>query len=1103
MRFRSVVTCVAVFVAVLLSVAHASAQNFCFKTAVNYAAGGGPRSVFATDLDGDHDSDLVVANQSSDNVSVLMNNGDGTFAAAVDYAAGDGPFSVFAADLDGDGDQDLVVANLNSDNISILKNNGNGTCAAPVNYPAGDGPSSVFAADLDGDGDQDLVVANLNSDNISVLKNNGDGTFAAAVNYSVGDRPYSVFAADLDGDGDQDLVVANHNSDNISVLKNNGDGTFAAAVNYPAGEQPASVFATDVDGDHDADLAVANAVANVSVLKNNGDGTFAAAVNYPVEDQPHFSVFAADLDGDDDADLAVATIGGVAVLKNNGGGVYAAAGNFTTGFACSSVFAADLNGDGAADLAAVSSSAGVSVLLNGTHLDADNDGLGYFCDNCPTVYNPGQADTDNDGAGDACDNCPTIWNPDQQAADNDGLGDLCDNCPTVDNPGQEDADNDGVGDFCDNCLMVDNPSQEDYDYDGIGEYCDNCPANYNPGQEDTDNDGVGNFCDNCPVDYNPGQEDTDYDFIPDACDNCPTIFNYHQWDIDNDGVGDDCDNCPVDDNPGQEDTDLDWVGDSCDNCPTIYNPGQEDTDRDGIGDLCQGGVATIQAFPNRGNPGLLVFFTGIAPDSADSWTWYFGDGTSSTLQNPVHSYVSSGIFHVTAEAKAGSLSYFAGALIVINSINADFSGTPRSGALPVAVTFTDLSTGGPTNWLWDFGDGSTSTEQHPSHLYTTNGWFKVRLTAWKFANTSTRERLDYIHTETGSCPDLAVSVFSFPGPRPGFDMYYDIFLDNKGTADGSNRTLRFVFPAQTAFVSSNPPGALVANTVSWNVASLPAFAPTLRYQVQVNIPVDLPAGTELTATASVSAADCEVDNGEDGDDSTSSQSTVTNSSDPNDMIAGPTCGPNKDRILGLDPLTYTILFENKKEATADAIYVLIVDTLPPELDWNTLQIGPSIKDSVLHVDFDPASGELIWFFDGIHLQPNVTPPEGEGFVAFKISAKAGLPNGTVISNRAHIRFDYNAWITAPPSGTLTLIVQPCLCDCPHQGDINGDTVIDVFDVIGVIGVAFSGDPDSQDPGCPKTRSDVNNDGVADVFDVIYLIATAFSGGPSPVDPCAP
>jgi hypothetical protein len=67
----------------------------------------------------------------------------------------------------------------------------------------------------------------------------------------------------------------------------------------------------------------------------------------------------------------------------------------------------------------------------------------------------------------------------------------------------------------------------------------------------------------------------------------------------------------------------------------------------------------------------------------------------------------------------------------------------------------------------------------------------------------------------------------------------------------------------------------------------------------------------------------------------------------------------------------------------------------------------------------------------------------------------------------------------------------------------GDGVIDVFDVIEIIGIAFSGSPDIWDLQCPKTRGDVDNNSVADVFDVIYLIATAFSGGANPINPCGP
>ncbi len=114
---------------------------------------------------------MAVANCYSGNVSILKNNGDGTFQTKVDYAAGYGPYSVFCADLDGDTDLDLAVANSGSYNVSILKNNGDGTFQAKVDYGAGNGPRSVFCADLDGDLDLDLAVANFKSDDVSILFN--------------------------------------------------------------------------------------------------------------------------------------------------------------------------------------------------------------------------------------------------------------------------------------------------------------------------------------------------------------------------------------------------------------------------------------------------------------------------------------------------------------------------------------------------------------------------------------------------------------------------------------------------------------------------------------------------------------------------------------------------------------------------------------------------------------------------------------------------------------------------------------------------------------------------------------------------------------------
>lgn len=231
--------------------------------------------------------------------------------------------------------------------------------------------------------------------------------------------------------------------------------------------------------------------------------------------------------------------------------------------------------------------------------DADGDGVPDALDNCPTVFNPGQADGDGDGVGDACDNCPTIPNPGQGDLDGDGIGDFCDNCPGNPNPSQSDLDLDGLGDACDNCPTIVNPSQSDLDMDLVGDACDNCPTTVNPGQADADGDGVGNACDNCVGIPNSGQANSDGDPFGDACDNCKIVSNPAQEDWDGDAVGDSCDNCLTIPNPGQADSDFDGIGDACDSTGTcVCAPG----DADGNGLLTISDVVYIINFIFAGGP---------------------------------------------------------------------------------------------------------------------------------------------------------------------------------------------------------------------------------------------------------------------------------------------------------------------------------------------------------------------------------------------------------------------------------------------------------------------------------------------------------------------
>ncbi len=194
-----------------------------FPSCASYVTGDGPRSLFAADFDGDYDFDLAVTNTYTNSVSVFSNDGAGILAPDTAYLVADHPHSVFAADLDADGDLDLVTASEDGEYmgyVSVLLNDGNGTFAPFVSYHVGSPAHSIFAADLNGDAAVDLVIGRNYGEVVRVLLNNGDGTFGQLSEYPVEGSPISILSADLDGDGDLDLAVANMSQNSVSVLMN-------------------------------------------------------------------------------------------------------------------------------------------------------------------------------------------------------------------------------------------------------------------------------------------------------------------------------------------------------------------------------------------------------------------------------------------------------------------------------------------------------------------------------------------------------------------------------------------------------------------------------------------------------------------------------------------------------------------------------------------------------------------------------------------------------------------------------------------------------------------------------------------------------------------
>jgi hypothetical protein len=340
--------------------------------------------VFSTtgDFNGDGHLDMATSDTPTNTVSVLLGMGDGTFQSARQYNTGGSPGGIVAGDFDGRHDAngrpilDLAVANSTSDNVSILLGNGDGTFQPekPIELKPGDRPSGLAAADLTGDGYLDLVIVDQGSGWVSVLLGNGDGTFAPKTRYRVGTSPKYVAVGEFYGDGHLDLAVSNSKDDDISLLRGNGDGTFQtqSPILLPSGSNPSTLVAGDFAGDGHLDLAVADTGSNdVSVLLGNGKGAFQSPVQYAAGTGP-VGLVAGDFTGHGHFDLAASNkvSGDVSVLLGRGDGTFQDEARYQAGFQPVFVVAGDFNGDGRLDLATANArSHDVSILLglgNGT-----------------------------------------------------------------------------------------------------------------------------------------------------------------------------------------------------------------------------------------------------------------------------------------------------------------------------------------------------------------------------------------------------------------------------------------------------------------------------------------------------------------------------------------------------------------------------------------------------------------------------------------------------------------------------------------------------------------------------------------------------------------
>ena len=140
-------------------------------------------------------------------------------------------------------------------------------------------------------------------------------------------------------------------------------------------------------------------------------------------------------------------------------------------------------------------------------------------------------------------------------------------------------------------------------------------------------------------------------------------------------------------------------------------------------------TAFFMANPDSFNTNIINF-TDLSTGNPTSWSWNFGDGSTSTSQNPSHTYSTNGAYSVTLSISSASCSDSVSQTIVVGNViptcAAAYYYVPDSSNQNI-IDFFDISTGSPTSWAWDFGDGTTSSLQNPSHTYAANGNYTVTL----------------------------------------------------------------------------------------------------------------------------------------------------------------------------------------------------------------------------------------------------------------------------------------------------------------------------------------------------------------------------------------
>jgi PKD repeat protein len=751
------------------------------------------RSVYAIDLDNDADMDILSASYFDNKIAWYENDGNQNFTIKTISTGANGATSVYAIDVDGDSDIDVLSASSNDNDIVWYENDGNQNFIYHSVITLNDsisGAIQVHASDLDNDSDIDILAASLFDYKIAWYENDGYQNFTTHNILQTSEGSSSVFATDLDSDLDVDILSSSFIDDRINWFENDGNQNFSEHIITTTTDGASSVFAIDIDGDQDIDILSSSYWDNkIAFYVNDGNQNFTTQIISTNAENAH-SVYAVDLDDDLDIDVISASWNDdkIAWYENDGNQ------NFTEHIV-------SLNADGAWCLYVIDMDYDLDIdILSGSAHDNkviwhENDGSQNFSDHFITISADGAwdvyaIDMDNDSDIDVLsasfENDKIAW------YENDGMQNFTPFTITknangvksvyaidMDNDSDMDVlsashydnkiawyENDGNQNFTEQIISTSANGAESVftiDVDSDSDIDVFSASYYENRVEWYENDGNMNFTDHSlPAPANSPRSvfaiDLDNDNFIEILS---ASYNDHKiaW-YDKDSSNNFIQNIVTTLAPGANsvyaidmdaDSDIDVLSSSfTDNGITWYENDGNQIFTEHFITFEAYGAECVFAIDMDGDGDIDVL---SASSDDNKISWYENDGTqyfhSRIISNNAVGAKSVYAIDLDADLDIDVLSASYGDYKIswyknLMPPDANFHTDTTHGIDSLHVNFIDDSRGGRTSWLWDFGDGSTSIEQNPSHTYFYVDTFTVSLTVSGPDGSDTFVRENYI-----------------------------------------------------------------------------------------------------------------------------------------------------------------------------------------------------------------------------------------------------------------------------------------------------------------------------------------------------------------------